>query len=323
MGFFSIFKSKETEASAPEQDAAAALDILIDDGIRAMKMGEMRYAEKCFAKAAEISSDDFRAVKYLAEARLRLQDFEGALPLLQNVADAEPENFDAHLLLAQTLGQTGNYAAMQEACAALLSAHPDEPRVCYLAGEAAHGVGDEFAAIAMLTKSLASQENFAAARLLRAKILAGMGQYAEVLEDTGALLEADAENEDFLLLHADALSATGRTDEAEQTYMKVCEQNPFCREGVLRLAGIYVATARRDKALQVLDGAIEMLPDFAEAYQLRGGIKMELNDKIGAADDLKKSLELSPELSAALDGEFSNLENRMAERYRSLNPYGF
>ena len=44
---------------------------------------------------------------------------------------------------------------------------------------------------------------------------------------------------------------------------------------------------------------------------------------MGAADDLKRSLELAPEKAAELDGEYTNVENQMNARYRSMNPYGF
>ena len=48
-----------------------------------------------------------------------------------------------------------------------------------------------------------------------------------------------------------------------------------------------------------------------------------LNDKAGAADDLKKALENSPEAAKALEGQFSNIEQEMNEQYKNRNPYGF
>ena len=48
-----------------------------------------------------------------------------------------------------------------------------------------------------------------------------------------------------------------------------------------------------------------------------------MNDEAGAAEDLRKSLDLQPEEGASADGEFTTVENKMAERYRNMNPYGF
>ena len=52
-------------------------------------------------------------------------------------------------------------------------------------------------------------------------------------------------------------------------------------------------------------------------------MKHRLHDDAGAAEDLKRSLELNPESATSLDGEFTNVENRMSQYYRNLNPYGF
>ena len=51
------------------------------------------------------------------------------------------------------------------------------------------------------------------------------------------------------------------------------------------------------------------MPQLAEAYQLRGGVKLRLHDKLGAADDLKKALQIKPELAQSLEGAFSNMDN--------------
>jgi len=314
-----------TEASPEEQKQRTAernFQTLRDDGVRARNMGELPYAIRCFTEALAIK-DDLETRSYLAEAYLRTQDFEKALPLLRQLADAEPDNVEVALLKAQAEGRTGNHEAMKAICETLLAAHPEEPRALYLHGEASHGLHDDFEAIAMLTRALQVQPAYTVARLLRARVLAAMGQYAEVLEDARFLVEAEAGNEEYHLLLAEALAATGNSAEAEEAYGKVLQLNPFNREAVLLLGALYEQTSRRDKALALYDEAIELQPDFAEAYKQRGGVRLALNDKEGATDDLKRALELRPEAAATLDGEFSNVENRMAERYRSMNPYGF
>lgn len=314
------------EASAPadreERDTARRFRTLRDDGVRARNMGELPYAVRCFTEALAIC-DDLETRSYLAEVHLRMQDYDKALPLLHQLAQAEPDNVEIALLKAQAEGRTGQHEAMRATCDAILAARPDEHRALYLAAEAAHGLSDDFTAIALLTRAVQAEPGYAAARLLRARILAGMGQYAEVTEDVEALRADGADSEEILLLHAEALAATGHTEEALVAYDAVRRANPFSHEAVARLGALYEQTGRRAEALQLYDEAIELMPDFAEAYRLRGGVRLALNDKAGAADDLKRSLELNPEAAAALEGEFTNVENRMAERYRNMNPYGF
>lgn len=321
MGIFDFFKSKPA-ANKEKPSESNNYAILHDDGIRAMKMGEVRYAEKCFAQALALQ-DDLQMVKLLAEAKIRLQDFEGAQPLLERVAEAEPENADVYLILAQTYGILGQYEKMEDVANQLLGSYPENPHVLYLYGEACHYLGENSPAITYLSKALELQPRYSAPRLLRAQIFVSKSEYNKALEDANVLTELDAENEDFLLLKADALAGNGQAEAAEAAYESLLALNPFCQEGVLHCADFYRSTARYEKALQVCNEAIELEPDFALAYRLRSDIKKDMNDEAGAAEDLRKSLDLQPEEGASTDGEFTTVENKMAERYRNMNPYGF
>ena len=321
MGIFDFFKSKPA-ANKEKPSESNNYAILHDDGIRAMKMGEVRYAEKCFAQALALQ-DDLQMVKLLAEARIRLQDFEGALPLLERVAEAEPENADVYFILAQTYGILGQYEKMEDVANQLLGSYPENPHVLYLYGEACHYLGENSPAITYLSKALELQPRYSAPRLLRAQIFVSKSEYNKALEDANVLTELDAENEDFLLLKADALAGNGQAEAAEAAYESLLALNPFCQEGVLHCADFYRSTARYEKALQVCNEAIELEPDFALAYRLRSDIKKDMNDEAGAAEDLRKSLDLQPKEGASADGEFTTVENKMAERYRNMNPYGF
>ena len=316
MGFFSsIFGNHEVSE-------ANKFDTLCDDGVRAMQMGELPYAEKCLKAALELQHD-LKAVGFLAEVYLRMRKLHEALPLLREIHEADAENVDVALLLAQTYGELGDYAAERVISNEVIERQADEARALYLAAEADHGLADEFQAIAHLTQCLQLRPDYHAAQLLRAQVLAGMGQWAEVLADADELVKEDNENEEYLTLRAQALAAQGRTDEAAADLNGVLTLNPFNQDAVLKLGSLYEQTSRWDKALALYDEAIELQPDFAAAYKARGGVKHHLKDEAGAAEDLKHSLELAPEKAADLDGEYTNVENEMNARLRNMNPFGF
>ena len=321
MSIFDFFKSKPA-ANTENQSESSNYTILHDDGIRAMKMGEVRYAEKCFSQALALQ-DDLQMVKLLAEAKIRLQDFEGALPLIERIAEAEPGNADVYLILAQTYGILGQYEKMEDVANQLLGSYPENPHVLYLYGEACHYLGENSPAITYLNMTLEQQPRYIAPRLLRAQIFLSEAEYDKALEDINVLMELDAENEDVLLLRADALAGSGQAEAAEAAYESLIALNPFCQEGVLHCANFYRNIANYEKALQVCNEAIELEPGFALAYKLRSDIKKDMKDEAGAAEDLRKSLELQPEKSTSAEGEFTSVENKMAERYRDMNPYGF
>lgn len=61
------------------------------------------------------------------------------------------------------------------------------------------------------------------------------------------------------------------------------------------------------EAQKDLDTLIDTLhTEDAEVYQLRGTLRMEQGDKIGALSDMRKALDLNPELLQKLNGEFKN-----------------
>jgi len=55
--------------------------------------------------------------------------------------------------------------------------------------------------------------------------------------------------------------------------------------------------------------AIEDNSDDYEAYVIRGQISMAFGDKRGAAEDLKKAVELNPDLLNQMSGEFKSKES--------------
>lgn len=316
MGFFSSIFGTSTPSETGK------FDTLRDDGVRAMQMGEMPYAEKCFKAALEIRHDD-KINGLLAEVYLRMRNYEAARPLLEDICRANPEALELHLLLAQTQGELQLFADERATCTAILADRPDEPRALYLAAEADHGLDDHFGAIAHLTQCLTLRPDYQSARLLRARVLAAMNQWNEVLEDANELVNVDPENEEYLQFRAEALAALGRADEAVADLEAVRTLNPFNQKAVLLLGALYEQTTRWDKALSLYDEAIELLPDFAAAYKARGGVKHHLKDEVGAAEDLKRCLQIAPEKAAELDGQYTNVENEMNAKYRSMNPYGF
>lgn len=52
--------------------------------------------------------------------------------------------------------------------------------------------------------------------------------------------------------------------------------------------------------------AIEADPSCYEAYILRGQISMAFGDTKGASDDMRRALELNPDLQSQITGEYKN-----------------
>ena len=70
---------------------------------------------------------------------------------------------------------------------------------------------------------------------------------------------------------------------------------------------LFINQKKLTEAISLFDEAIELNPNFAEAYKERGRAKLLNGDKDGSVEDMKRSLELNPKDEASLNGEFKNL----------------
>ena len=215
---------------------------------------------------------------------------------------------------------------MDEDCRAALQIDNGHAGALYRSAQAKHALHDELNAVALLTQAIVQDGHLTEAYLLRAEILRDMGSLTEAEADIDHLLEdekAQPASEEAVMLKAALRLQQGDAPMAITYYNKVKTQNPLMGEAYVGLSTAYAANRQLDRALSTLDEAVELMPDFSEGYKERGRIKLMLNDKAGAADDLKKALETSPEAAKALEGQFSNIEQEMNEQYKNRNPYGF
>ena len=56
--------------------------------------------------------------------------------------------------------------------------------------------------------------------------------------------------------------------------------------------------------------ALEINPNFAQAYHERGRVKLAKGDKQRSMGDMKKAIELAPENGASINGEYNNFEQQ-------------
>ncbi len=335
MGFFKrIFGRQDvptavkTEVALSETSEETAsketeFETLRDDGIRAMRIGQTEYAERCFQAALERKDDD-ETKGLLAE--LFIQDHHGkeALPILEALIRKYPQETKLRIAAIQAASQCNDWEKMEAEAKNLQQQEPDNPNTLYFRAEAAYGKGNDIAAVAFLTQLSKDYPDLKQPYLLRAKTLYRMQQYSEALKDIETVIGMkDGKDEESLLLQGDIQKAMGITDEAIQSYEEVHAMNPFNQEAILKTGDLLAATGHNDKALSLYNDAIELQPDFAQAYKARGGLRLKLHDEAGAADDLKKALELAPEEGKHINGEYSSLQSEMNARYRAQNPFNF
>lgn len=288
MGFlknlFGIGKA-ESDEEKTQAEEARNFDILKYDGVKALKSNQYDYAVKCLCHALEIK-EDLETTDYLSQAYVMTGQLTLAYDMLQKLADAQPDNQQIFIRMANIAYMLEDYHAMTSACEKALVLDNSNPIVNYLYAQACLGEHDSANAIALLTKALSLDNNFADALLLRGETLFKNGNIEDAENDADSLLQQVPDNEDVLMLKARIEKAKDDKTTAIIYYNKVIDANPF----------------------------------RAEAYNERGQLRMANGDNAGK-EDIAYAAELQQQQAQQGDkGE--DIEQNVKENYKNADPYG-
>lgn len=287
MNFFkALFGGKEEK---PEDKKKAEeeknFDVLKYDGVRALRSGQHDYAIKCFTHALQMK-EDLEIRDYMSQAMIRADMLPEAYDNLLKIAEAQPDNIQVYIRMANVCYMMENYTAMGEACEKAILIDPNNTEATFLYARACIGHGDTTNAVAMLTKAISLKDDYAEAYLLRGETLLAAGETEEADADALWLLEHTQDNEDVLVLKARIERAKGNTGKAIEYYEKVIDVNPF----------------------------------HANAYRERGELRLAAGDEKGGNEDIEHAAELANNGNGDADGE--NISKKVDEAYKNINPLG-
>ena len=290
-------------------DEEKNFDILKYDGIRAMRIGKLTYALKCFEEATALR-EDLETMNHQANTYIRVNRMDDARALLVRMTEIAPEQPLVFQSLASLCYMQEDYKAMNDACQKALALNDQDPGTYFLSAKAAVGMSNGFQAIAMLTKAIMLNEEFVEAYQLRAEVLWQMRQAKDASDDIEKLLSLNPEDENALLLKAEIMAVSGDEEGAVKLMNEVLALNPFCEKAYLLKGSYLLAKKDADGAIAVYNEALEINPNFAAAYHERGRAKLAKGDKQGSMEDMKHAIELAPEQGAAISGEYNNYEQQ-------------
>ena len=306
MGIFSsLFGGNKT----PEENKEKNFDILKYDGIRAMRIGKLAYALKCFEEATAIK-EDLETMQHQANTYVRMNRMDNARQLMVRMTELAPDQPLVFQSLASLCYMQEDYPAMNEACQKALALNDQDPATYFLSAKAAVGLSNGIQAIAMLTKAIMLNEEFVEAYQMRAEILWAMRQPKDAQEDIEKLLALNPDDESALLLKGEILAVSGEEEQALELMDQVLELNPFNEKAYLLKGSYFLAKQQFDQAIAIYDEALEINPNFAKAYHERGRVKLAKGDKAGSMEDMKRAIELAPENGANISGEYNNYEQQ-------------
>ena len=119
-------------------------------------------------------------------------------------------------------------------------------------------------------------------------------RFAEAEKSLRAEVDAQGDNAEARALLGRNLAALKKVDEGEAEIRKAQEMG--LAEDKVQVAMAAAAIERRDtgKAMELLNKAVELNSESAEAYHYRGMVKTQQKDFQGGIADLEKAIELDP-----------------------------
>ena len=306
MGLFSsLFRGNKK----PEDNKEKNFDILKYDGIRAMRIGKLTYALKCFEEATAIQ-EDLETMNHQANCYIRVNRMDDARSLMNRMTEIASDQPLVFQSLASLCYMQEDYAGMNDACQKALALNDQDPTTYFLAAKASLGMSNGIQTIAMLTKAIMLNEEFVEAYQMRAEVLWQMRQAKDANEDIEKLLSMNPEDENALLLKGEILAVSGEEEQAMGLIDQVLALNPFCEKAYILKGSYFLAKQQFDQAIAIYDEALEINPNFAKAYHERGRVKLAKGDKAGSMEDMKRAIELAPENGANISGEYNNFEQQ-------------
>lgn len=138
-------------------------------------------------------------------------------------------------------------------------------------------------------------------RYFRGLYLRRQGQLSAALDEFLAAMDADPQNIGVAIEAAETLAQMGDYPSAAAWYQSVVQANPQNTDYLRLMVEFYVQRGYRvaEDGLPAAERLVEMTPEDAHAFDLRGWAKFQTGDIGGAEADVRRAIELSPDDVAA------------------------
>ncbi len=213
----------------------------------------------------------------------------------------DPTMFDAYTSLGHLFLAKQKYSESQANYEQANKLNASDPIPYFYLGIIAKEMKDTTKALLLFEKTLVYDSRHYDA-------LMQLGNYYSEKKDQKALLffdKAIAVNEfSYEALYAKGLflQRKGFYRDAAALYEQVARMNPahvYCRYNLAYLNGLFNNYV---KAVSLLDECIDLAPDNADAYTLRGAMKEKLKNSTGAFNDYSRALQLDENQVLAKEG---------------------
>ncbi len=234
-------------------------------------MGEFKQSDKLCLALTDSLSTNLNWV--LLNARRLVRDNQWALahqalaPAIGKLLQADAQK------QAQSLIETSKLKRAEELLRQQVSQYPTNVVALAQLADLAIKLDQYDDAIALTTRALQIAPAFALARFHRASALQRRGLLHDALDDTQLLLKIDAQDINFLLMHASVMVRLGDHENALNIYDALIQRKPEATQIHLNRGHVLKTLGRSDDAISAYLKAVELDPGNGEAYWSLANLK--------------------------------------------------
>jgi tetratricopeptide (TPR) repeat protein len=300
-----------------------------------MEKGNKEEALNIYTKLAANHPESYVAHFYLGKLYAQQGSFERAEKELLQVTELAPDLVEPWFELAEVYRQTHRLSDMQKAYEAILQRSPDNVRALF-------GLGIVYAQSKNLGQTQRIFHELALKSLADINVIRTIVQdyveterFSELLPAIDEMVSITPQSADLQYLTGITYEAVHRSADAITHYLLVGSDSRFYPSAIARIVFLYQQMKEPQKAVDVVQDAIEKSPDIAEFYlylavlkeddgnleqardllqhaislddqndqfYFRLGVVLDkLEDKNGAIAAMKKAIEIDPENPNALN----------------------
>lgn len=229
------------------------------------------------------------------------KNYKKAISLVPNAKDGKNLETDIKFELAKIYLAKQKYDESEELYTSINKIDPSNPAPYFYLGMIAKEKGDTAKAILLFEKTLVYDDKHYNAIMQLGNIFA-INHDKKALELFDKALKINAYSDEAQYAKGLFLQKDGRYKDAVILYESVARLNPahiYCR---YNLAYIYGKFEDYAKAITYLDQVVDLAPEYADAYTLRGAMKEKSMNSTGAYNDYKMALQLDPKQKLAEEG---------------------
>ena len=228
-----------------------------------------------------------------AERYWDADDYQGLAAIQETLVKDRGTAFDyvmwVHALVEQEEAQSAIAAGRQA-----IAAHPGNASVHHRLAYA-YLLEDRFAeALAAVNRAIALEDD-PSFTCLRADIMLNLGRFEESIEDAQAVLDREPDHWHSLKQMISALVPLDRLDEAETRANELVQLAPGEPLALLTASHFFHLSERPDRALELVDRALDLDNDNFRARYLRGNILFDMEDYDRAIPDLRQVVSQEPD----------------------------